>query len=282
MVTGQSCSRWSSLVILQAIDHWCWLHKKGGGREDLGDDDESENCELGVCTQSLVVLAAAPLLLAGMRAHTNLTPTTLFIIAPSAFLSHFQVGQTCQKKCRYLQLRGTQQQCVPDDAPTPHGAFFTLWRVYSIEPPSSTDPFVPSLPLWPLFPAHLYCLPLASVKADRHIFWGSFQALVISVFWAFYGYSYQTEEGKSICSEDENSWGWTVCFRRSSSTSRDGCGRTGRRARCPPWGWTSTWASYQMWRKNWRKNFLSTISTRISSITTSGPTDTSFVNSWLF
>ena len=69
----------------------------------LDDDDESENWDLGVCTQSLVVLAAAPLLLAGMRAHPNLTPTTLFIIAPSAFLSHFQVGQTLPKQTRKLQ-----------------------------------------------------------------------------------------------------------------------------------------------------------------------------------
>ena len=114
----------------------------------------SQKWELGVCTQSLVVLAAAPLLLAGMRAHPNppnLTPTTLFIIACSTFSRLIKLA-----KNRGIFSSGTQM---------PHGAFFTrrlgLYRAH---------PFVPLVASLRPFCQNLYCLPLPSVKGDRNTF----------------------------------------------------------------------------------------------------------------
>ena len=94
-IHGQSCSRWLSLATLQSIDHWCWLHKKAGCRQD-GDDDQSGKWELGVCTQSLVVLAAAPLLLAGDEGAPQPEPDNFIHYCTLYLLWHFQVGLSCQ------------------------------------------------------------------------------------------------------------------------------------------------------------------------------------------
>ena len=87
-------------------------------------------------------------------------------------------GWPLPKKSRYSQLRN-RAVCVIRCPP--HGAFF----LYSKEPVSST-PICPPRCLFEAFLAHLYCLPLASVKADRNIFWHFFQSLNLGVFWAFY------------------------------------------------------------------------------------------------
>ena len=215
----------------------------------------SQKWELGVCTQSLVVLAAAPLLLAGMRAHPT-RPTWPQQLYSLLHAPPFSGWSNLPK----MEIFSAQERwCLME--PSLLGA-----QSSPIGPPRCLfEAFLPK----PLLSSFSLC-----EGRQKHLltFLSTFGPWCILTF-------LQTELNLSL---DGNFWGWTVCFRRSSSTSRDGSGRTGRRARCPPWGWTSTWASYQMWRKSWRKSFLSTISTRISSITTSGPTDTSFVNSWLF
>ena len=64
---------------------------------------------LGVCTQSLVVLVAAPLLSAGMRAPPNLRSTILFIIPPfNGILRLTKLALECRN---LIQGRSTAGHC---------------------------------------------------------------------------------------------------------------------------------------------------------------------------